>query len=486
MARRNRGKGTGSLFKRSPNGPWIALYFAVNGKRVQHSTRTTDLTAAERILSKINADIALRRDMVIDPKTDRFSTEGRKLITDQINLYLAQCRRSELDAEHIASKQRHLNALVELTKINQLYELQAETLERYLFAIKTSKKSARTINFARQLVVAFANWCVETGKIEVNPLSIVRKQDESRDRRRRRRPLTDDELGRLLNVAQERRRESFYLAAALAGLRRGDFKSITWGDVNFNEGTLTIRLGKARRVDTIPMHPQLAAALQADKTAQARQVGKPMPATANVWPELPTNLTRQKDFLRAGIIQQVPVMDDAGNEVKIGKGKRLRTAMRLVTTDQDGLVADLHALRTTLGTMMARNGVAPQIAQKIMRHSNYKTTLQSYTVLGLSDTSAAMSKVAAITAKPAVLAVVLAATGTTDAAAGASNCQLYCQQLGRETGNNDAQRRVDRAQRSTRQAHHKPLVFKAFPANPKRKTEVEQRGLEPLTPSLQS
>ncbi len=65
---------------------------------------------------------------------------------------------------------------------------------------------------------------------------------------------------------------------------------------------------------------------------------------------------------------------------------------RKVTTDDEGRVLDLPALRTTLGTNLARMGVAPQIAQRIMRHGDYRTTLEYYTVLGLTDTAAAMDR----------------------------------------------------------------------------------------------
>jgi len=75
----------------------------------------------------------------------------------------------------------------------------------------------------------------------------------------------------------------------------------------------------------------------------------------------------------------------------IGKGRRRRPKTRIVCEDADGRVIDLHAMRTTLGTNLARAGVAPQIAQRIMRHSDYRTTQRHYTVLGLSDTSSAIA-----------------------------------------------------------------------------------------------
>ena len=65
----------------------------------------------------------------------------------------------------------------------------------------------------------------------------VPKQYETRDRRRIRRPLADVELAALLDVAREHGREAWYLCAALAGLRRGDLRQLTWADVSFAQVT---------------------------------------------------------------------------------------------------------------------------------------------------------------------------------------------------------------------------------------------------------
>jgi len=50
-----------------------------------------------------------------------------------------------------------------------------------------------------------------------NPLKVVARQDERNDRRRVRRPLTNDEVAKLLAVAGPRGRHAWYMAAALAG-----------------------------------------------------------------------------------------------------------------------------------------------------------------------------------------------------------------------------------------------------------------------------
>lgn len=53
-------------------------------KDVLKSTRTTDRATAERILAKHVADMALRREGVIDATKDRFRSEGGRLLAKHI------------------------------------------------------------------------------------------------------------------------------------------------------------------------------------------------------------------------------------------------------------------------------------------------------------------------------------------------------------------------------------------------------------------
>lgn len=475
MARKHRSKGTGSLFRKTPKGPWIASYYDYSGKRREHSTRTTDRQAAERILTKLVADIALRRDLVIDPKDDRFAIEGRKPLTEHVAAYIAHCRHAGQSGHHVDQKETQLAALLETSKATRLRELTADALVLHLDGLKDRGLSARSINFARQIAVAFFAWCVKTRRAESNPLKVVPKQDESRDRRRVRRPLTDDELGRLVGVAQERGRDAWYLAAALAGLRKGDMQRLTWADVNFAEGTITITHGKAKRADVIPMHSQLAEAFQ------RRIRASPALPTARVWSDTVGDLTRLKDFLRAGIAREVPVLDAEGNPIKIGKGRHERIKTRISVEDDEGRVIDLHALRTTLGTQLARAGVAPQVAQRIMRHSDYKTTLQHYTVLGLTDTAGAINRLPDI--QPAGRDA-HAATGTTDSAP-AADPQRFCQQLGRENGNSSAKTRDGARTGLSGPQSEKPLQMQRFSRDSSSDSAKRAKGFEPSTFSLE-
>jgi integrase len=429
-----------------------------------------------RILLPADAEYpaALRRDGVIDARKDRFSEENRKPLAEHVADYVAHCQHAGHAGKHIAEKRRNLGRMLDGTGATRLSELTADVLEGHLRTLRDRGLSARTVNFARQIAVAFVNWCKQTGRAEANPLAVVAKLDERKDRRRMRRPLTDDELARLLAVAEPAGRKAWYMAAALAGLRKGDLRRLTWGDVDFDAGTITIRDGKAKRTDVIPLHAQLAGELK------RRLAEHPALPTARVFPETVTDQTRLRDFLGARLARREVVTDANGQPVMIGKGKWRRPKTRIVTEDEQGRVIDLHAMRTTLGTNLARAGVAPQIAQQIMRHSDYRTTQKHYTVLGVTDTAKAMERVPRIDRPQRE-----AATGTMDTRP-QQRAQQFPRQLGRETGQSGAKRRTDsdggHANGGVRQALQRPKESGTLRPNATSRSEA---GEEIRTPDVQ-
>ena len=419
MAKKQRSKGQGTLYKRTEGGPWIASWYDHTGRRRERSTRTTDRRAAERILSKHVADAALQREGVVDARTDQYSKAEAQPLGEHVAAYIQHCRDVGLAPQHIKEKQHHLNRPLEWSGVSRLSELTAEVMAAHMRALIETGRSPGTANYVLRTAKAFTAWCERTDRVRQNSLKWVKKLDDRADRRRVRRPLTDEELARLMSVAGQYGRKAWYLCAALAGLRRGDMQRLVWSDVDFDRSTITIRTGKAKRVDVVPMHPQLAQELK-----RCRDEAMALPG-AKVFPQAVTNQTRQKDFLRAGLAREEAMLGEDGSPIMIGKGKWRRPKTRIVTEDEEGRVVDLHALRTMLGTNLARQGVAPQIAQKIMRHADYRTTQQHYTVLGLHDMARAINRLPGVERTD----LVAVATGTGGLA---EDHQQYPQQLGRK------------------------------------------------------
>ena len=71
-------------------------------------------------------------------------------------------------------------------------------------------------------------------------------------------------------------------------------------------------------------------------------------------------------------------------------------AANIPKRNAEGQTVDVHSLRHTFATLLARHGVSPAIAQKLMRHSDIRLTMNTYTHLGLSDTTNAVASLPAI------------------------------------------------------------------------------------------
>ncbi len=60
--------------------------------------------------------------------------------------------------------------------------------------------------------------------------------------------------------------------------------------------------------------------------------------------------------------------------------------------DEAGRVLDFHSLRHTFCTNLAKSGVLPQMAQRLMRHATVEMTMKFYTHIGLDSMRESVSK----------------------------------------------------------------------------------------------
>jgi integrase len=315
---------------------------------------------------------------------------------------------------HRHNVRAYLNRLANDCGFRRLADLNREALERWLAAEAKRGRSARSRNSHRAAIIAFANWCSDTsiGRLPSNPFMGLPKADEKADPRRRRRSMTEAELARLLDAARRRpleealtvrrgkrkgqalaevtpevrqrlaaagrERALIYKALVLTGLRKGELASLTVAQLRLDEPTPYIDLDAAdeknREGNDIIIRDDLAADLRAwlaDKLAalQAGAVGRGEPIPAR----LPS--TTRVFYVASGL-------DKIFN--------RDLSAAGISKRDERGRSLDVHALRTTFGTLLGRGGVPLRTVQAAMRHSDPKLTANVYTDPKLLDVRGAL------------------------------------------------------------------------------------------------
>ena len=163
--------------------------------------------------------------------------------------------------------------------------------------------------------------------------------------------------GRLISLGHER--ALMYRCMIYAGLRRNELATLTVDDLHLDAKPPFIRLesrnSKNALGDEIPLRDDLAAELR-------DWVSSKLPGTRVFTVSKGLREILYRDLKKAGILR----IDDQGRQI------------------------DVHALRHTCGTQLARAGVSPQAASKIMRHSSIDMTMKHYTHLVIADTSRAV------------------------------------------------------------------------------------------------
>jgi integrase len=363
---------------RVESGTFIAKYRDGHGLVVEIPTGCRTEDAARQVLAELERKAERVRAGLITPAESRTAEHIAKPIGEHVAAYLASLEASGACSKHVAESSRVLRHALKACEFNTLADLDRSAVERWLNGRRLEGASGRTRNIDLTRLIAFGNWCVEGGRLLVNPFWGIPKASEA-ETRRRRRAMTEAELVRLLDVARRRpvldaqtvrrgkrkgqaaatlrpetierlealgrERALIYKTLVLSGLRKGELASLTVAQVKLDGPTPHVELDaddeKNREGNAVGVRADLADDLRAwlgEKLAmlqaEAHRRGEPIPA------RLPGDTP----------VFYVP-------EKLIKKFNRDLKAAGIAKRDDRGRTLDVHALRTTFGTLLSRGGV---------------------------------------------------------------------------------------------------------------------------------
>ncbi len=344
----------------------------------------TDRAASEQLGARLDRAKAQGSEGLSDP----FKAHRNRPTGDHVADWIAELRQLSRDEVYIGLCEFRMGRLIGDCGWKLLGDISAESFIRWRQAaqvtVGTARKrgsnvkamGARTQNHYLTTAITFCRWAVKRKRVASHPLSDVAPVETAGQLRRQRRALTEDELTALLGAVPSRH-QLVYRIILGTGLRRDELRQLRWGDVKLNAPMPHIQLRaettKAKRADVLPLRADLAALLKEHRgiADDGDRVCRTLPS-----------MTSHKLYLeRAGIAYQ----DDRGRRV------------------------DFHALRHTYGSMLAKAGVAPRVAMSLMRHTDLRLTMNTYTDPRIFDMAGAVEKMPALAASEP-LAIV--ATGT--------------------------------------------------------------------------
>ncbi|MDY3555984.1 tyrosine-type recombinase/integrase [Gemmata sp. JC717] len=338
-----------------------AVYFLRHRGR-RYPLHVTDKRLAEEKARRLVAELELGGDPASQERAKRESVETL------INEFIGGLA-SRTGPDHRTSHEKRLRKIAAALGAKTLQELDADRCEAWL---RGSGLAARTKHHYTRMLKQFGRFLLTTRRVRTNPFAgLPAVTGIEQDRKLRRRALTEAEIAKLLEHLPNTRytrlgltgpeRATLYRVVLATGLRRDEAASLTPESFRLDADVPHLVVEAPHTKNKQVARQPLPAALAADlKSFLARKAaGKP------VWP------IRRKDTAHMVRLD----LKEAG-----------------VTVEQNGEVVDMHALRTTFGTMLARKSVPLALAQKLMRHCDPRLTSNIYTVVQLADLSREVEK----------------------------------------------------------------------------------------------
>ncbi|MDB5349209.1 MAG: xerC 3 [Planctomycetota bacterium] len=329
-----------------------------------------------------------RRDMAARGKTPKHADQFH----DRAGKLAALVRGSRLaDLEpgrKSAALERAAVALAATLSSARLSDLGPERIQAALARLRDAGKALQTINHYRAALRAFVRWAGDNGRLRDNPMRGVKGFNPEEDPRHERRSLSDDELSRLIAVA-ERGPERFgmsgtvravaYRLATVTGFRVAELRTLTPESFSLDG-------------------PEPSIFLHASATKNRRPAEQPIPLS--LAPELSAWL-RDK----AAGENVLPLHHDTAKAIRADLADA-----GIPYATEDG-VADFHSLRAYFVSALVRAGASIKEVQTLARHAKPQTTLAHYAKVSVRDLRGAVESLPSpgpVEPRPEALA----ATGT--------------------------------------------------------------------------
>jgi integrase len=210
----------------------MSLGFKPNGKRNRTRRQVKTLSEARVLKTRLANQHLDGRLTIINAQT--VSTYGIQWVRE----VKSQQVRGSTAADYEARLRREVFPMLGTTR---MVDLKPAHIDRWMAALRSTGKSASTVNGARQVLGAMCKHANRTGLIPTNPVvSTDPVKRQKGDPTQVREPWSLDEIYEVLGEACDDPLDGFLHAMLHLGLRPGEAMGLRWEDVDLAKGQLMI------------------------------------------------------------------------------------------------------------------------------------------------------------------------------------------------------------------------------------------------------
>ena len=374
---------------------WWGCYTDANGTRKRVSLAASK-NVAQQMLAEIVAKVERERAGLVDPTEN----EMKRPILQHVDDFEKHQKAKNNTPYYVREIVGKVKRCISYCKWRTLRHIKATDVEGFLTDLREKEcLSLQTSNHYLRAIKTFVHWLIENHRLNVNPLLGLKTLNVRTDRRHDRRALTEEEFGRLINVAQTGPpawglvgpdRAMLYMLAAWTGFRKGELGSLTPRSFNLNGKPATVKIeaaySKHRREDVQVLHPDLVTKLR-----KWLELKKPKDNEI-LFPISRKTCGTERDGAAFMVYDLAAARNFWLSEAETPEEKKGRIASDFLKyQDSNGKFADFHALRHTFITNLGRAGVSPKTAQTLARHSDISLTMQIYTHIDQAEQEEAIN-----------------------------------------------------------------------------------------------
>lgn len=336
-----RANNEGSVYQRASDGRWLAAWTEPGGKRKvsYHPTKKAAQTALRKALGRLDTGLS----GLDSAMTFRSAFETWRRVGLPVSALDAKSARVYVDTAKI-----HVLPVIGSRKLRDLRRSDVATV------FTTMADAGLSTAYQRQAKKAISHvlgWAIAEGLLSVNVTQGVTPVTVARTAKA---VPTAKQVQTIVAKAPTPRLRAAVGLWAFTAMRIGESLNLTWDDVDLEERTIHVVMGKGQRSRVLPISDPLLVVLKAWRSKQAKD------RLASVW---------WSDGPEYVIATEIGTRSDEHNV-----RKEFRTWAPEILP---GITP--HSMRHAAATTLMEAGANPKVVAELLGHASVRQTLDTYT-----------------------------------------------------------------------------------------------------------